>query len=134
MPGTTTAHPPFAAPAVAAHRRRGRRPHPPQLPAARGVGPEHQTAVTTAGCCCGCPAADVLLRVALRRTSLHRRAPLHRPGARADRRAAGRGSAGAGWPSYMHAELSLRTGARNDEFLGQVAASHRAVAARSPAA
>ncbi|ANW16733.1 IucA/IucC family protein [Streptomyces clavuligerus] len=91
-------------------------------------GPEHQTAVSDGRLLLRLPRRGVLLRVALRRTSLlgsHRfTGPVteQRPGGWAEvdwRRLA----------DHTHAELSLRTGARNDEFLPQVAASHRGVTA-----
>ncbi|MFE3019412.1 IucA/IucC family protein [Streptomyces sp. NPDC059256] len=89
-------------------------------------GPEHQTAVIDGHLLVRLPRRGVLLRVALRRTSLlgaHRfTGPVQ-------------AQSGENWSvldwqqlaEHTHAELSLRTGARNDEFLDQVAASHRAV-------
>ncbi|MEU5401565.1 IucA/IucC family protein [Streptomyces sp. NPDC005963] len=89
-------------------------------------GPEHQTAVIDGHLLVRLPRRGVLLRVALRRTSLlgaHRfTGPVQT-------------QSGEHWSildwqqlaEHTHAELSLRTGARNEEFLGQVTASHRAV-------
>ncbi|MFF8955533.1 IucA/IucC family protein [Streptomyces sp. NPDC014894] len=91
-------------------------------------GPEHQTAVSGGRLMLRLPRRGVLLRVGVRRTSL---LGAHRfTGPVAEQRADG-------WTevdwrrlaAYTHAELSLRTGARNDEFLPQIAASHRGVTA-----
>ncbi|GAA2976014.1 IucA/IucC family protein [Streptomyces fulvorobeus] len=91
-------------------------------------GPEHQTAVTDGHLLLRLPRRGVLLRVALRRTSLlgaHRfRGPVTEPFED-------------GWKEvdwfrlaeYIHAELSLRTGVANDEFLDQVRSSHEGVSA-----
>ncbi|WP_046914481.1 IucA/IucC family protein, partial [Streptomyces stelliscabiei] len=90
-------------------------------------GPEHQTAVSDGHLLLRLPRRGLLLRVALRRTSLlgaHRfTGPVHE---RSD----------AGWTrldwrrlaEYTHDELSLRTGVRNPEFLQQVDSSHRTLA------
>ncbi|MER6912594.1 IucA/IucC family protein [Streptomyces sp. NPDC000594] len=90
--------------------------------------PEHQTAVSDGHLLLRLPRRGVLLRVALRRTSLlgaHRfTGPVAEQGAD--------GWAEVDWrrlAAHTHAELSQRTGARNDEFLPQVAASHRGVTA-----
>ncbi|MFJ7073864.1 IucA/IucC family protein [Streptomyces sp. NPDC098781] len=89
-------------------------------------GPEHQSVVTGGHLLLRLPRRGVLLRVALRRTSLigaHRfTGPVseQRHGEWVDmnwRRLA----------AYTHDELSLRTGVRNEEFLEQVASSHDAV-------
>ncbi|WP_406193492.1 iron transporter [Streptomyces sp. NBC_01017] len=89
-------------------------------------GPEHQSVVTDGRLLLRLPRRGVLLRVALRRTSLlgaHRfTGPVseQRDGAWAEvdwRRLA----------EYTHDELSLRTGVRNEEFLEQIASSHGAV-------
>ncbi|WDV57045.1 IucA/IucC family protein [Streptomyces coeruleorubidus] len=89
-------------------------------------GPERQTVVTDGHLLLRLPRRGVLLRVALRRTSLlgaHRfTGPVReeRDGGWADvdwRRLA----------EYTRDELSLRTGVRNEEFLEQVASSHAAV-------
>lgn len=91
-------------------------------------GPEHQTVVTGGRLLLRLPRRGALLRVALRRTSLlgaHRfTGPVseQRDGAWVEvdwRRLA----------EYTHAELSLRTGVRNEEFLEQIASSHAAVEA-----
>ncbi|MGW6455986.1 IucA/IucC family protein [Streptomyces sp. NPDC055078] len=91
-------------------------------------GPEHQTAVTGRHLLLRLPRRGVLLRVALRRTSL---LGSHRfTGPVTEQR--GPGWAEVGWrrlAEYTHAELSLRTGVRNDEFLPQLAASHQGVSA-----
>ncbi|MFE5917838.1 IucA/IucC family protein [Streptomyces sp. NPDC056468] len=89
-------------------------------------GPERQCVVTDGSLLLRLPRRGVLLRVALRRTSLlgaHRfTGPVReqRGGAWAEvdwRRLA----------EYTHDELSLRTGVRNEEFLEQIASSHEAV-------
>ncbi|MFC8126974.1 IucA/IucC family protein [Streptomyces sp. NPDC057302] len=91
-------------------------------------GPEHQTAVVDGGLLLRLPRRGVLLRVALRRTSLlgaHRfTGPVteQRDGAWVE----------VDWPrlaEYTHAELSLRTGVSNEEFLEQIASSHEGVSA-----
>ncbi|MBC9717135.1 iron transporter [Streptomyces sp. TRM66268-LWL] len=90
--------------------------------------PEHQTAVCDDHLLLRLPRAGVLLRVALRRTSLlgaHRyTGPVY----------VQRGDtwAEADWrllAEYTQAELSLRTGVRNEEFLEQIASSHQGVRA-----
>ncbi|MGF0176596.1 IucA/IucC family protein [Streptomyces sp. Marseille-Q5077] len=89
-------------------------------------GPERQCVVTDGRLLLRLPRRGVLLRVALRRTSLlgaHRfTGPVREQ----------RGSAWAevDWrrlAEYTHDELSLRTGVRNEEFLEQIASSHEAV-------
>ncbi|WP_314172460.1 IucA/IucC family protein [Streptomyces winkii] len=126
MPGTTTAHPPVPAPAV--------------LPSAddavahtllncvlREMTDEHTRRVNEDGLLLlRLPLSGAELRVALRRTSLigaHRfTGPVHEH--------TPQGWTPIGWytlAARVHAELSLRTGIHNDEFLAQVAASHRAV-------
>ncbi|MDF9813115.1 IucA/IucC family protein [Streptomyces sp. SPB162] len=91
-------------------------------------GPEHQTAVADGHLLLRLPRAGALLRVALRRTSL---IGAHRfTGPVAERHANA-------WKEldwyrlaeYVHDELSLRTGVRNDEFLDQVVSSHQGVSA-----
>ncbi|HEY8979224.1 MAG TPA: IucA/IucC family protein [Streptomyces sp.] len=89
-------------------------------------GPEHQSVVSDGHLLLRLPRRGVLLRVAVRRTSLlgaHRfTGPVHE-------------RQGDGWTEIdwrrladlTRAELSLRTGVRNDEFLTQVASSHEAV-------
>ena len=91
-------------------------------------GPEHQTAVDTGRLLLRLPRRGVLLSVALRRTSLigaHRfTGPVTEQ--------TGQGWREVGWrrlAEYVHAELSLRTGVDNEEFLTQIASSHQAVAA-----
>ncbi|MFM9694955.1 IucA/IucC family protein [Streptomyces europaeiscabiei] len=90
-------------------------------------GPEHQTAVIDGHLLLRLPRRGLLLRVALRRTSLlgaHRfTGPV-------------REQSNTGWSAldwrrlaeYTHDELSLRTGVRNDEFLHQIDSSHRTLA------
>ncbi|MEU9116298.1 IucA/IucC family protein [Streptomyces sp. NPDC048483] len=91
-------------------------------------GPEHQTAVDRGHLLLRLPRRGVLLRVALRRTSLlgaHRfTGPVTEE--------TSHGWAEVGWrrlAEYVHAELSLRTGVHNEEFLAQIASSHQAVSA-----
>ncbi|MEU8974408.1 IucA/IucC family protein [Streptomyces monashensis] len=90
-------------------------------------GPEHQSVVHDGHLLLRLPRRGVLLRVALRRTSLlgaHRfTGPVleqHEGGWRA-----------VDWQrlaAYTQDELSLRTGVHNEEFLEQIASSHAAVA------
>ncbi|MFI9584706.1 IucA/IucC family protein [Streptomyces sp. NPDC052236] len=91
-------------------------------------GPEHQTAVAQGHLLLRLPRRGVLLRVALRRTSL---LGTHRfTGAVTEQSADG--WTDVGWrrlAEYVHAELSLRTGVDNEEFLQQIASSHQAVSA-----
>uniref|UniRef100_A0AAU2VG37 Iron transporter n=1 Tax=Streptomyces sp. NBC_00003 TaxID=2903608 RepID=A0AAU2VG37_9ACTN len=91
-------------------------------------GPEHQTAVADGHLLLRLPRRGVVLRVALRRTSLfgaHRfTGPVteQRDGAWAE----------VGWRAlaeHTRAELSLRTGVSNDEFLEQITSSHQGVSA-----
>ncbi|MFI1015930.1 IucA/IucC family protein [Streptomyces sp. NPDC020965] len=91
-------------------------------------GLEHQTAVSGGRLLLRLPRRGVLLRVDLRRTSL---LGAHRFTGPVTERT-GTGWTEVGWrrlAEYTHAELSLRTGVRNDEFLPQIAASHRGVSA-----
>ncbi|MFI9048701.1 IucA/IucC family protein [Streptomyces sp. NPDC053427] len=91
-------------------------------------GPEHQTAVDTGHLLLRLPRRGVLLRVALRRTSL---IGAHRFTGPVSEETDG-GWAEVGWrrlAEYVHAELSLRTGVDNDEFLAQLSSSHQAVSA-----
>ncbi|MFD0167352.1 IucA/IucC family protein [Streptomyces decoyicus] len=91
-------------------------------------GPEHQTAVDHGRLLLRLPRRGVLLRVALRRTSL---LGAHRFTGPVSEQTAD-GWAEVGWhrlAEYVHAELSLRTGVRNEEFLAQIASSHQAVSA-----
>ncbi|MFE7775111.1 IucA/IucC family protein [Streptomyces sp. NPDC057445] len=91
-------------------------------------GPEHESAVIDGRLLLRLRRSGVLLRVALRRTSL---LGAHRfTGAVAEQ--TGAGWAELGWrrlAEYIHAELSLRTGTGNDEFLTQIASSHQGVSA-----
>ncbi|MEV0372133.1 IucA/IucC family protein [Streptomyces sp. NPDC050636] len=127
-PGTATRHPGHAAPAG--------------LPTAdqavahtllncllREVsGPEHQTAVDNGHLLLRLPRRGVLLRVALRRTSL---LGAHRfTGPVTEQSADGWAEVGRHrLAEYVHAELSLRTGVDNEEFLAQIESSHQAVSA-----
>ncbi|WP_129297551.1 IucA/IucC family protein [Streptomyces lydicus] len=91
-------------------------------------GPEHQTAVDHGRLLLRLPRRGVLLRVALRRTSL---LGAHRFTGPVSEQTAD-GWAEVGWrrlAEYVHAELSLRTGVDNEEFLDQIASSHQAVSA-----
>lgn len=91
-------------------------------------GPEHRTAVIDGHLLLWLPRTGVRLRVALRRTSL---LGAHRFAGPASEYAGG-GWSEIGWyrlAEHTHAELSARTGAPNDEFLGQVVSSHQGVAA-----
>ncbi|MEU6117459.1 IucA/IucC family protein [Streptomyces sp. NPDC047117] len=91
-------------------------------------GPEHQTAVDRGHLLLRLPRRGVRLRVALRRTSLTGAHRFTGPVAERDRE----GWTEIGWrrlAEYVHAELTLRTGVTNDEFLTQVAAGHRATTA-----
>ncbi|MFF1695753.1 IucA/IucC family protein [Streptomyces sp. NPDC058257] len=91
-------------------------------------GPEHQTAVVDGDLLLRLPRRGVLLRVALRRTSL---LGAHRfTGPVTEQRDGGWREVD--WPrlaEYTHAELSLRTGVSNEEFLDQIASSHEGVSA-----
>ncbi|MEU6678600.1 IucA/IucC family protein [Streptomyces sp. NPDC046925] len=91
-------------------------------------GPEHQTAVVDGALLLRLPRRGVLLRVALRRASL---LGAHRFTGPVTEQRNGRW-AEVDWPrlaEYTHAELSLRTGVRNEEFLAQIASSHEGVSA-----
>ncbi|MGA4880909.1 IucA/IucC family protein [Streptomyces lydicamycinicus] len=91
-------------------------------------GPEHQTAVDNGQLLIRLPRRGVLLRVALRRTSL---LGAHRFTGPVSEQTAD-DWAEVGWrrlAEYVHAELSLRTGVDNEEFLAQIASSHQAVSA-----
>ncbi|MEU5978314.1 IucA/IucC family protein [Streptomyces sp. NPDC047315] len=96
-------------------------------------GPERQTAVIDGQLLLRLPRLGVLLRVALRRTSL---LGAHRfTGPVTEQRDDGWYEVG--WrrlAEHTHAELTLRTGTRNEEFLAQVTASHRGVSAALDAA
>ncbi|WP_051732381.1 IucA/IucC family protein [Kitasatospora phosalacinea] len=91
-------------------------------------GPEHQTAVADGTLLLRLPRRGVLLRVALRRTSL---LGAHRFTGPVGEQVPG-GWRELGWrelAEHVRAELALRTGVANEEFLDQVASSHRVVAA-----
>lgn len=90
--------------------------------------PEHQSAVVDGHLLLRLPRGGVRLRVALRRTSL---LGAHRFAGPVTEYADGSWSE-IGWrrlAEHTHAELTALTGEDNDEFLGQVASSHRGVAA-----
>ncbi|MFH8484395.1 IucA/IucC family protein [Streptomyces longisporoflavus] len=96
-------------------------------------GPEHQTAVVDGDLLLRLPRRGVLLRVALRRASL---LGAHRFTGPVSEQRDGRWVE-LDWPrlaEYTHAELSLRTGVLNEEFLEQVASSHEGVSAALAAA
>ena len=89
-------------------------------------GPERQTVVTDGLLLLRLPRRGVLLRVALRRTSL---LGAHRFTGPVSEQLDG-GWAEVDWrrlAEYTHDELSLRTGVRNEEFLEQIASSHEAI-------
>jgi siderophore synthetase component len=91
-------------------------------------GPEHRTAVTDGHLLLRLPRRGVLLRVALRRTSL---LGAHRFTGPVREQRDGNWTE-IGWrrlATYTQDELSSRTGVRNEEFLDQIASSHQAVAA-----
>ncbi|WP_328498265.1 iron transporter [Streptomyces sp. NBC_00414] len=119
---------------------------PPQLPSAdeavthtllncllREVSaPEHQSALTDRHLLLRLPRCGVLLRVALRRTSM---LGAHRFTGPVSEQTADGGWSEIGWrrlAEHTQDELSLRTGVRNEEFLEQVDSSHRSVAATLP--
>ncbi|WLW49922.1 IucA/IucC family protein [Streptomyces sp. YU58] len=91
-------------------------------------GPEHQSVVADGRLLLRLPRRGVLLRVALRRSSL---LGAHRfTGPVGEQR--DDGWAEVDWrrlAAYTHDELWLRTGVRNEEFLEQIASSHAAIAA-----
>ncbi|MFE2347428.1 IucA/IucC family protein [Kitasatospora cineracea] len=97
-------------------------------------GPEHQTAVADGTLLLRLPRRGTLLRVALRRTSL---LGAHRfTGPVSEQVPVGEQVPGGwrelGWrelAEHVRAELALRTGVANEEFLDQVASSHQVVAA-----
>ncbi|MCC3776999.1 IucA/IucC family siderophore biosynthesis protein [Streptomyces sp. UNOB3_S3] len=100
-------------------------------------GPEHQTAVTDGHLLLRLPRSGALLRVRLRRASL---IGAHRFTGPVTEQRDGTWTE-LPWQDlagHIHRELELRTGVRNDEFLGQVASSHAgvvaALAARRPGA
>lgn len=89
-------------------------------------GPEHQTAVADGHLLLWLPRRGVLLRAALRRTSL---LGAHRFTGPVREQQDG-GWAEVGWrrlAEYVRDELGLRTDVRNEEFLEQVESSHQAV-------
>ncbi|MQS15669.1 iron transporter [Streptomyces kaniharaensis] len=90
--------------------------------------PEHQTTVADGHLLVRLPRRGVLLRVALRRTSLigaHRfTGPVHQEHPAAPREL--------GWREFaehVQGELTLRSGVNNDEFLDQMTSSYEGVAA-----
>ncbi|MFB6703100.1 IucA/IucC family protein [Streptomyces sp. NPDC056333] len=90
-------------------------------------GPEQQTTVADDHLLLRLPRRGVLLQVALRRTSL---LGAHRFAGPVLERSAGGEWTPVDWrclAAYVYDELSLRTGVHNEEFLDQVASSHRAV-------
>jgi siderophore synthetase component len=90
-------------------------------------GPEHETAVVNGYLLLRLPRRGVLLRVALRRTSL---LGAHRFTGAVQEQGA-RGWTEVDWrrlADQVQQELTLRTGIRNDEFLNQLASSHDGVA------
>ncbi|MBO0879135.1 MAG: hypothetical protein J2P17_01880 [Mycobacterium sp.] len=90
-------------------------------------GPEHQVTVTDGHLLVRLPRRHVLLRVRLRRTSLFG----HRLVAPVTEQRAGSWEA-VDWrrlAGYVSAELALRTGVENDEFLDQIASSYETVSA-----
>ncbi|MEU3791431.1 IucA/IucC family protein [Streptomyces fructofermentans] len=92
-------------------------------------GPERQTAFTEGRLLLRLPRRGVLLRVALRRTSL---LGAHRFTGPVDEQTPGGGWRQVDWrrlAAYTQDELSLRSGVRNDEFLEQVTSSHRTLEA-----
>ncbi|MER5943692.1 IucA/IucC family protein [Streptomyces sp. NPDC001928] len=89
-------------------------------------GPERQSVVTDGLLLLRLPRRGVLLRVALRRTSL---LGAHRFSGPVSEQQGGEWTE-VDWrrlAEYTHDELWLRTGVRNEEFLEQIASSHRAV-------
>ncbi|MEC4020914.1 IucA/IucC family protein [Streptomyces sp. H27-D2] len=91
-------------------------------------GPEHQTAVADGHLLLRLPRRGPLLRVALRRTSL---LGAHRFTGPVCEQLDG-GWTPVSWrdlAEYTRAELSLRTGVSNEEFLDQIASSHLGVSA-----
>ncbi|WP_221359604.1 IucA/IucC family protein [Streptomyces beigongshangae] len=91
--------------------------------------PEHQTALTDRHLLVRLPRRGVLLRVALRRTSM---LGAHRFTGPVSERTADGGWSEIGWrrlAEHTRDELALRTGVHNEEFLAQLDSSHRAVAA-----
>ncbi|WP_431956874.1 MFS transporter [Nocardia lijiangensis] len=91
-------------------------------------GPEQQATVAGVHLMLRLPRRDVLLRVQLRRTSLF---GAHRFAGPVDELRAGVWQP-VGWrrlAEHTHDELRLRTGVSNEEFVDQVEASHRTVAA-----
>ncbi|WP_404193744.1 IucA/IucC family protein [Streptomyces tauricus] len=94
--------------------------------------PEHQTALTDRQLVLRLPRRGVLLRVALRRTSM---LGAHRFTGPVSERTADGGWSEIGWrrlAEHTQEELSLRTGVRNEEFLEQIDSSHRSIAASLP--
>ncbi|WP_326732029.1 IucA/IucC family protein [Streptomyces phaeochromogenes] len=91
--------------------------------------PERQTAFADGHLLLRLPRRGVLLRVALRRTSL---LGAHRFAGPVSEETADGGWNVVGWrrlAEYTQDELSLRTGVRNEEFLEQIDSSHRTITA-----
>ena len=91
-------------------------------------GPEHQTAVVDGFLLLRLPRRGALLRIALRRTSL---TGAHRFSGPVTEQV-GEAWSPVGWlqlAEYVQAELTLRTGVANDEFLQQVVSSHHGMSA-----
>ncbi|MFJ2260713.1 IucA/IucC family protein [Streptomyces sp. NPDC087844] len=94
--------------------------------------PEHQTALTDRHLVLRLPRRGVLLRVAVRRTSM---LGAHRFTGPVSERTADGDWSEIGWrrlAEHTQDELSLRTGVRNEEFLEQIDSSHRSIAASFP--
>ncbi|MCX4911717.1 IucA/IucC family siderophore biosynthesis protein [Streptomyces sp. NBC_00878] len=92
-------------------------------------GPERQTAFTVGHLLLRLPRRGVLLRVALRRTSL---LGAHRFAGPVSEQTDDGGWKVVGWrrlAEYTQDELSLRTGVHNEEFLEQIRSSHWTIAA-----
>jgi siderophore synthetase component len=90
--------------------------------------PERQTTVSQGRLLLRLPRCKVLLRAALRRTSLIGAHRFDGPAERCD----GAGWVPVGWrelAGYIATELELRTGVRNEEFVLQVADSHETIRA-----
>ncbi|MER8182186.1 IucA/IucC family protein [Kitasatospora sp. NPDC094015] len=90
-------------------------------------GPEHQTAVADGRLLLRLPRTGVVLRAALRRTALSGAHRFTGPVQEETRT----GPRELGWQELaerIHAELTLRSGAGNPEFLAQLASSHAGVA------
>ncbi|MFF7730352.1 IucA/IucC family protein [Streptomyces sp. NPDC008001] len=91
-------------------------------------GPGHRTAVADGHLLLRLPRCGVLLRVGLRRVSLIGAHRFTGP-VRARRDGTWTELTWQALAEHIHRELELRTGVRNEEFLGQVASSHAGVTA-----